>query len=1768
MKHKLLIALTALVALLPSAASAAPPVAKKLQAQSAKPAFERMTTARPADGAAYHAATTRRARSSQAPSLRKAMEAMHVAGTKLAAPAMNAGASFPELHGLVIYSDNWQHGEEQGLYQIASDGSLLKEISLSADPSPYSGVAVGGIYYCLTVNELNNGEEYYIDAYNIETGAYLGSSNSYSGYKYRVLDYAVDPTTGIVYGIGYNDNGNGFMLARHQFSIEQNKVSDVVTPVATMQGNWNSIAFDSHGQLYGISYTWDNGAVTSSTLCKIDKNTGSITTIGNTGQYPQYISSATIDTATDRMYWTVSTSTGEGYLCEVYLSTGAAIRIANLEGNAEVTGMFIGATPTKGTVPAAVENLVADFQPGSLTGTISFTAPTTLYNGTEASGPLSYSICDGNDEVATGQTSYGAQVSREITLSSPRTHTFKVTVSNSEGQSPVAIAYATGGGIIPPYTFDFGDQSCCDSFTIIGDCWDFKYSFARLEEKNGHDDWLITPLIWLEGGKVYKLSFLYYDRYDRWPGSLSVYLGSSATASWEQEVKLNKKDGTAIGYIEPITNGFYHVKIRGRLDYSKNNWWGIDIWNLSIEKGYIRKAPSPATELTVTPNSAGLCEAFIVFRTPAVDNDGWNLTKNLTKVEVCRNGTVVKTFTDVTPGVQLSYTDVTPGAGNFTYDIVAFNEYGESDPATAIAHIGIEKPAAPTNVNITETANPGEILLTWNAVTKDCNGNPLDSSRVRYLVCKYDNGWVPVHEDPISTTSYTYQAVPAGEQDIVRMAVFATTSGGENGTASEAIIVGSPYPYLAESFPNGSVSYLFLTGFYNGDDVNWLLYDDSLGVSAQDGDNGFIGMSGNYAEEYSSLYTGKINLAGMSNPRVMFYTYNIDGEEGEADLNTVRVYAKKASDETWTPITDALCISNLGEAGTWVPVTASLAGFAGEIVQVRIEATIKNYAYTLFDNIRVDDFYIHDLECSAITAPSKVRVGNNYSVAVKVANRGLEPESAFTIKLYADNKEVASRQVASLGVDMNVRETFALTMDASATKDVKLHAEVVYSADENAANNKSQTVAVSPQQHYSLPAVTDLAATKTDDGVKLGWSEPAYHNVSAGAETIDFENGAAWAHDYEGWVFTDGDGSPVGGFQGSDIPGIIPGTTTASFFVFDGADASVLGQHAASFEARSGNKYLAALFRSDDGQTDDWAISPALDGSAQTISFFARSYSTQYPEKIEVYYSRGGTDRSDFVKVNGVGGVVPGEWTEYTFSVPAGATRFAVRSCATGSFMLMLDDFTFATAADLSLVGYDVYRDGNKLTNSPVSDTQYLDSEATDGAHSYAVYTVYDEGTSASSNNATVYIAGVYDLGCTAIAAPARVRVGNSYNVAVNVANLGNRPASAFTIKLYADNAEVAAKQVASLGADMSVREVFALTMGASATEAVKYHAEVIYPGDENPGNNKSATVTVTPQQHFALPAVSDLTGKNETEGVELRWNEPDFNNVSAGAETVDFENGAAWSHDYADWVFTDGDGNPVGGIQDCDIPGINPGTTTASFFVFDATDNQSDAYVEAHTGYRCLAALCRYDKGQVDDWAISPALDGSAQTISFFAKSYSNQFRERIEVYYSRGGTDRTDFVKVNGVGGTVPADWTEYTFSVPDGATHFAVRSFATGGCMLMLDDFTFSAAAEVNFVGYEVYRDGEKITYGPILLTEYLDSEAVDGSHSYVVYAVYDQGMSAPSNTITIIAAGIFDVEVDPDMDIEYYTPQGIRVLTPEKGGLYIVRQGNVVKKVAVK
>ncbi len=80
------------------------------------------------------------------------------------------------------------------------------------------------------------------------------------------------------------------------------------------------------------------------------------------------------------------------------------------------------------------------------------------------------------------------------------------------------------------------------------------------------------------------------------------------------------------------------------------------------------------------------------------------------------------------------------------------------------------------------------------------------------------------------------------------------------------------------------------------------------------------------------------------------------------------------------------------------------------------------------------------------------------------------------------------------------------------------------------------------------------------------------------------------------------------------------------------------------------------------------------------------------------------------------------------------------------------------------------------------------------------------------------------------------------------------------------------------------------------------------------------------------------------------------------------------------------------------------------------------------------------------------------------------------------------------------------------------------------------TWSAPADASgspytLVGYNVYRDGAKVTAEPLLSTEYSEPATDEDAHTWHVTALYSEGESLPSNTVSL-TVGIDGIVTDGD------------------------------------
>lgn len=285
-----------------------------------------------------------------------------------------------------------------------------------------------------------------------------------------------------------------------------------------------------------------------------------------------------------------------------------------------------------------------------------------------------------------------------------------------------------------------------------------------------------------------------------------------------------------------------------------------------------------------------------------------------------------------------------------------------------------------------------------------------------------------------------------------------------------------------------------------------------------------------------------------------------------------------------------------------------------------------------------------------------------------------------------------------------------------------------------------------------------------------------------------------------------------------------------------------------------------------------------------------------------------------------------------------------------------------------------------------------------------------------------------------------------------------------------------------------------------------------------------------TPMQALAqdangAPYNLRLTGVNE-HTVSLAWTSPEP--VDGFLEDFEGHNDFAInSPGSIGWTYIDADNKPTYTWQACTFPTqgqkmayvvMNPWQTVPA-----VNDNPN---YKPHSGQKMLVDFCAVD-AQNNDYIISPRLNFDADfQISFWARSYKtgeNYNAERIRVGYSTTGTQPSDFTFVNESPYVeLPDEWTLVAYDIPKEARYVTINCVSDDAFMLLIDDIFVGtnkvrpesanmarAAAKNPVVGFNVYRNGEKLNSQPVESVSYTDEVPDYGDYQYTVAAVKKDG-----------------------------------------------------------
>lgn len=880
-----------------------------------------------------------------------------------------------------------------------------------------------------------------------------------------------------------------------------------------------------------------------------------------------------------------------------------------------------------------------------------------------------------------------------------------------------------------------------------GKTWSVSYSQVTIEGDYfttiSLDDWLFTPAVTLQAGKTYVVEFQCTKGYSQNNANptLEVKYGAGQTPAsmtstllaptvqdqyFAQDSQRFVITPTATG---DVTFGFHAT--------------GEDLGGIKLDNVVIKEATMPAApEISVAaPATYGDNKVQVTIKAPAKTVGGQPLAA-LSKIEVVRSGIPVKTLTEVTPGQTITFEDVCAyGSGNYQWKATAYDANGDAGltAESKVMFVGINVPAAPSNVKAVEDGNSGMVTLSWDPVTTDRDGVAMPSEFIDYQVIYNGEYLVPTG----ATSPYTFKACEPDEQAFASIVVSAKSTYGSGSTPVGTFIVGKPYTAYHESFNEGMTGHEFLPFTDVEKPAQLMIYDDdtmamSLGImdGDADGTHGCAAVISQYTGYSAGMNIGKFNVTDIENPVLAFYTHYFPVTEGVNMKNVITVEADCGQGYETLETYDMA--SHNGLEG-WQRVIVPLSKYKGKDVSIRLKGTIINTPYVLFDDINILNLKDKNLAVTSLVAPASVTPDSRFLVTAKIGNIGVLASTPAVAKLMLNGQVIDQKDVEALEPGQYATLTFSQKLSLLHTEGAVYSLTLEYADDQDLSDNTATPVEVT-NLLPKFPAVDDLAAVKTDKAaVALSWSAPSGELLPEPV-VESFEDGTDFAIDSFGdWTFVDRDKANTLKVDSYDpIPG--EGSPMAAI-ILNGTD------HSTPYKARTGNKALA-MFAAEDNSTDDWAISPRLSGESQTVTFYARSYDAYgyFKERFEFLTSTTGNAPEDFTPVTSSQptNAVPGNaWTEFSFPLPEGTTYFAIHyTTPSVGMMIIFDDFAFtpAVTAQPVLQGYNVYRDGNKLNDAPVAETAFAEANLEPGDHTYHVTALYDLGESKGSNAASVQV--------------------------------------------------------------------------------------------------------------------------------------------------------------------------------------------------------------------------------------------------------------------------------------------------------------------------------------------------------------------------------------------------------------------------------------------
>ncbi|MCU4162771.1 choice-of-anchor J domain-containing protein [Carboxylicivirga caseinilyticus] len=996
-----------------------------------------------------------------------------------------------------------------------------------------------------------------------------------------------------------------------------------------------------------------------------------------------------------------------------------------------------------------------------LKATLSFTAPTLNLNGESLSEITQIEIFRNDDLTNSVYTFSNPVPGTNLTWTDENVpyvgyNSYTIIPSNSGGEGEHAFVRDFIGVYTAPYSESFDDESSMEFYSLVSlatetSNWSYNNYYQCIEGANWSniaDEWLFLPELKLEGNMVYEISFS-YTTYGI--GDFDLTLGRSATTEAQTVINSIPSEpeyaAKKVALLFSTDDEGNYVPALHMTAGDAYWYFFIQIDNIMVIKKAPTQSPGPIQNTVLQADANGLKQVNITFNAPSEAYNGGTLG-SITKINIYKTNDIIasQSFESPAVGEELSWTDSNVAYGYVKYAFIAENEYGKGATVIDSVFVGPDTPTSLSGLTLTADASNANATLSWSAPVGENNGY-IDYNSLTYNIYSYDldRGEFVLNVEGITETTYNMQENISGEMQVLYYAVSPVLNDYEAQPIVGHVVLGTPYKLpFSESFAEMTTSTTpwVIAGSENS---VWTVTSDiytagGLTVSSQDNDEGMLFFYNPYGYGSGYIEIPKVELykKNVASNRLRFWLYQSPSLATQSSVMYLQI---SADDNNFESFTEEIPLND-GEG--WTPYTFNLDDYkSSQYIKIRIYAYVNSYTEAmLLDNISIYSVFPEDLSVSSISGPESMVATETTEYAIGIQNIGSNDVlgSNYTISIYNGEQLLGTQN----GVDLTAEETatinFMVTPDITEVGNTwNLNATIDYSADQVTSNNSSNELNVLIEAK-NLPTVGDLSAMESEQGVLLNWTQPNLDYIIP--EVEGFENHVSLSIDnFENWKTVDLDGQYTGVVTGLDYENA---GEPMAYQIWNYIDANA-AEYSMYVSPHSGDQCIiswssAGVLASDESPVDpennDWLISKEIKPGSQ-LSFWTKQPSINYGnETFEIWASSTTDAVEDFILVDSKE-LTTTDWILYSVQLPVDAKYFAIRHTS-ASFALMIDDISLTPAGaevlQYNLLGYNIYRNNQKVNDVLVSETTYTDTPDASSSYSYAVNVSYEKGESALSN--------------------------------------------------------------------------------------------------------------------------------------------------------------------------------------------------------------------------------------------------------------------------------------------------------------------------------------------------------------------------------------------------------------------------------------------------